>query len=36
VAEEVPAFKIERMDDGALLQLDLGETDTVYISAVTS
>ena len=36
VMNEMPAFEIERVDDGTVLQVDLGDPDLVYIVTVTS
>ena len=36
VAESVPAFSITRRGDGSVLQVDLGEPETVYVVTVTS
>lgn len=36
VAESVPAFSITRRDDGSVLEVDLGEPETVYVVSVTS
>jgi hypothetical protein len=36
VAESVPAFEIERVDDGTVLTVDMGDPDKVYIVTVTS
>ena len=33
---EAASIKIERMDDGTVLQVDLGEPDFVYIVTVSS
>jgi len=36
VADSVDACSIERRDDGSVLEIDLGESDRVYIVSVTS
>jgi hypothetical protein len=36
VAESVSAFSIERRDDGSVLEVDLGDSQTVYIVTITT
>jgi hypothetical protein len=36
VADSVPAFAVERRDDGSVLEVDLGDPGLVYVVSVTS